>query len=385
MENKSGRATPLERKNKRKSGAIIVLVVLLILSVLTCAGVFYFMNQAKNDLQTSLTSKETELAVANAEIASMEEELSDYRKGPTYTQSEMEILLEKATASRSEEIRGEMKRQMKEAMLSGEGTVPMLRGFFPEEIVFLQSGSYYFIPIDEAVKPRQWKNENLVIDPNSQWYDYQENGESVVRRGIDVSSFQGNINWSKVAAAGIDYAIIRLGIRGYGSGKLVMDSKFEDNIKGALANGIEVAVYFFSEAISEEEAIEEAEFAMAALEPYGIKCTLAIDVENVHDDASRTNGLSQAQWTDNCIAFCNRIMEEGYTPLIYGNMESYMLMLDIARLNDYPKWWAAYYDYFYYPYDFSVWQFTDKGVVDGIPEKVDLNISFGGWQSQVEN
>lgn len=373
--------TPSKKKNKQGSPLTVVLVVLLTVALVGAGLIYYFLNSAKESLEEELTSAKTERDVANAEVAAMEEELKDYREGPVYTQSEYNRGIKEAEEKAKNQTADEMRAQMKERILSGEGTVPMLRSFFPSEIVFLQDGIYHFVQIDEAVTPRKWTDNNLVITPGEQWYDYQVNGESVVRRGIDVSSFQGDINWSKVAADGIDYAIIRLGIRGYGSGKLVLDTKFEQNIKGALENGIDVAVYFFSEALNEEEAVEEAEFAMEALEPYNIKCTLAIDIEDVNDDTARTKGLTQEQWTNNCIAFCEKVKENGYKPLIYGNMESMILMLDIARLNDYPKWWAAYYGYFYYPYDFTVWQFSEKGKVNGISTNVDLNISFDDWYS----
>ena len=373
--------TPKSKKNRKSNPAVVVLVILLIVSLLGGGGVFYFLNLERTNLRSELESAKVDKELAEAEVSKMETELKDYREGPIYTQKEMENLTNLAAEKQTQEMKDEMLDSMKEQMLSGKGVVPMLRSFFPNDIVFLQDGAYHFIPIDEAVKPRQWKNENLVTEEGNQWYDYQENGESVVKRGIDVSSFQGDIDWNKVVDDGVDFAIIRLGIRGYGSGKLVLDSKFEQNIKGALASGIDVAVYFFSEALTPEEAVEEAEFAMAALEPYKIRCTLAIDIEDVSDESARTKVLTQEQWTDNCIAFCNRIKEEGYSPLIYGNMESMMLMLDISRLNDIPKWWAAYYDYFYYPYDFTVWQFSEKGSIKGIKEKVDLNIAFDGWVS----
>ena len=92
--------------------------------------------------------------------------------------------------------------------------------------------------------------------------------------------------------------------------------------------------------------------------------------------------ISKEQWTNQAITFCERIRQEGYTPMIYGNLQSFMLMLDLTRLEEYEKWFAAYIPYFYYPYEFQVWQYSDTGTVNGISEPVDLNISFYDWSSQ---
>ena len=184
----------------------------------------------------------------------------------------------------------------------------MLRYFFPDQIVFAANGSYHFMEIDEQLEPRPYLTENLVIGED-QVYEYYEDGQKVSRKGIDVSSFQGVIDWESVAQDGVEFAIIRMGIRGYGTGKLVVDEQFEANMEGALAAGLDVGVYFFSAAVSEEEAIEEADFLIEAMAPYGIQCTVVLDIEDVNSDSARTNGLTKEKWTDHAIAFCERVKE----------------------------------------------------------------------------
>lgn len=266
--------------------------------------------------------------------------------------------------------------------MSGNGTVLMLRHFFPNQIVFADAGQYYFMDINDTLQKHPYVNDNLVVTENNE-YQYYENEQLVTHKGIDVSSYQGAINWQQVAADGVEYAIIRLGIRGYGSeGRLVLDEYFIRNIEGATAAGVEVGVYFFTQALTPEEAREEADFVIQALSPYNLQCTVVLDVEDVNAASARTNVLTMEQWTDNCIAFFDRIEEAGYRPMIYGNLKTFMLMLDLTRIEQYPKWFAAYTPYFYYPYAFDIWQYTDTAKVAGITGNVDMNISFYDFSLQ---
>ncbi len=363
---KSAVRTPKQKRERKRSIAIVFFAMLSFLEIFGCAAIFCYYSQENRKLQERVVEARTSL--------------ESYQNGSIYTQEEINRMLEEARTGASLETSQEYLDKLKELMLSGEGTVNMLRYFFPEQIVFANSGSYYIMDVNETLDRHSYKTENIVVT-DDQIYEYYEDGNRVSRKGIDVSSFQGNIDWEKVAADGVEFAIIRMGIRGYGSGKLVVDEQFVNNMEGALAAGIDVGVYFFTAAISEQEAVEEAEFLLEAMEPFQIRCTVVLDVEDVNSDSARTNVLSQEQWTDHAIAFCERIKSEGYTPMIYGNMQSFLLMLSLERLEEYDKWFAAYTPYFYYPYDFEVWQYSDQGTVDGIADDVDLNISFYDWSS----
>ena len=354
--------TPRQRRERKRSIAIIFFAMLSFLAVMGCLVIFCYFKLENNRLKEQVAETTQDGSVV-------------------YTQEELNTILDNARKEGAEAEKQEYLTTLKELMLSGEGTVSMLRYFFPAQIVFVADGSYHFMEIDEQLEPRPYLTENLVIGEN-QVYEYYEDGQKVSRKGIDVSSFQGVIDWESVAQDGVEFAIIRMGIRGYGTGKLVVDEQFEANIEGALAAGLDVGVYFFSAAVSEEEAIEEADFLIEAMAPYGIQCTVVLDIEDVNSDSARTNGLTKEQWTDHAIAFCERVKAAGYTPMIYGNLQSFMLMLDLTRLEEYDKWFAAYIPYFYYPYDFEVWQYSDSGTVRGISEPVDLNISFYDWTSQ---
>ncbi len=170
--------------------------------------------------------------------------------------------------------------------------------------------------------------------------------------------------------------MIRAGYRGYGTeGKLVTDECFERNMEGAAANGIDIGVYFFTQAITVEEAREEAQYVLDLLASYDISYPIVIDVEKLSSDA-RANALTQAQRTEIVSAFCDAIAEAGYTPMIYGGIYSLFGMLDINQVSHYKIWFAFYNNYVYYPYEVQMWQYSDKGSIPGIEGAVDLNLWF---------
>ncbi len=198
-------------------------------------------------------------------------------------------------------------------------------------------------------------------------YDY--------RLGVDVSRYQGSIDWNAVKEDGYDFAILRLGYRGYGSaGTLNMDSRFSENLAGAKAAGLDVGVYFFAQAINEEEAVEEAQYVLNALNGTELELPIVYDPESVIDDDARTDNVSGEQFTKNTLAFCQAIEDAGYDAMIYSNMLWEAFELDLAQLDGYPIWYADYEPLPQTPYRFEFWQYTSTGRVNGIRGDVDINI-----------
>ncbi len=298
----------------------------------------------------------------------------------TYTQSEVDAMLARTTEEVSqrtaEETQREFLNKMKEFALSDESTTAMFRYFYPDEIVLADAGEYYFFPISDELRHNTYSQEQFVLDEDRIMAYYDGDGRRISHKGIDVSRYQGEIDWEKVAQDEVEYAFIRLGIRGYTEGAIQEDEQFEKNIRGARNNDIAVGVYFFTQATSVEEAEEEAQYVLDKIAPYKVDYPVVIDVEAVANRRARTRELTKEERTQYCIAFCEKIRAAGYTPMIYGNLKTFMLMLDLEQLEDYDKWFANYDDRFYYPYDFKIWQYTDEGSVDGIDAAVDLNISF---------
>lgn len=196
------------------------------------------------------------------------------------------------------------------------------------------------------------------------------------RAGIDVSKWNGDIDWDKVRNAGVEFAIIRAGYRGSVTGSLVEDPYFAANIKGATASGIPVGIYFFTQAVNEVEAVEEASAVLQLVREYNLDYPIFIDTEGAGGNG-RADGLSVEDRTLVCEAFCRTIKNAGYSAGVYGSRNWYNNNLYTDRLdNDYYIWLAEYRSVPLYQGYYQMWQYTSKGKVDGISGNVDMNISY---------
>lgn len=193
--------------------------------------------------------------------------------------------------------------------------------------------------------------------------------------GIDVSSFQGEIDWEAVREAGVVFAMIRVGYRGYITGELDLDDCFEANIQGALDAGLQVGVYFFSQALTEEEAVEEAEFVLEQIRDYDVQYPIVFDWEEMEVQA-RTDEMNMLMLTSCALAFCKTVEEAGYKAGIYFNQAYGYQQLNLPSLQDYTFWLAQYEDIPSFVYDFQIWQYSNEGSVPGIEGPVDLNLAF---------
>lgn len=213
---------------------------------------------------------------------------------------------------------------------------------------------------------------------------YEQDGLRA-RAGIDVSFYQGEIDWEAVAADGVEFAMIRLGYRGYTEGSLQLDSRFEENIRGARMAGLDVGVYFFSQASTPQEAEEEADFVVGVLAPYNITYPVAFDWEFItQGNGARTDNLDGETLTQCAAAFCARIAQAGYQPLIYFNQDLGYLTYDLAQLTEYPFWLAEYGGAPDFYYGFNFWQYTHAGTVAGIEGHVDWNLDLRAFGSDPE-
>lgn len=212
--------------------------------------------------------------------------------------------------------------------------------------------------------------------------------------GIDVSKWQGNINWAQVKADGIDFAIIKMGGRGTGSGDLYVDEYFEKNIQGAIANGIQVGVYFFSQAVTKQEALEEASMVVNAIKKYNISYPVAFDWESADGYRVNNYNLSRSDLTGIATVFCDAVSNQGYTPMVYFNRSDWYNAVNGAELSPkYKSWYAIYFNDYYkdpnarnrynygddlpsFKYSYQMWQYTSRGHVAGINGHVDMDIAF---------
>ncbi len=194
--------------------------------------------------------------------------------------------------------------------------------------------------------------------------------------GIDVSEHQYDIDWKKVAADGVDFAMIRVGYRGSTAGGLYLDEYFEKNITGAHNAGIPVGVYFYSQAVTPEEAREEAEFVLEHIRGRHVTFPVVFDWEIVGGSEARTYAVSRRELCECTRAFCDAVAEEGYEPMIYFTRYLAYRKYILRNLADYGFWYAEYEPQPRIAFDFDMWQYSETGSVAGIEGEVDLNLYF---------
>lgn len=241
----------------------------------------------------------------------------------------------------------------------------------PEEEVILE-------PTISETEP-----ENPTIPPDRNpygRYDFQYNRHNYLllqnvdsSPGVDVSAHQGDIDWAAVKKSGIEFAIIRLGYRGYGSGKLVEDEYAKKNLQAAKEAGLKIGAYFFSQALDIKETDEEIQFMLNMLADVDLDMPLVLDWEIPAEDA-RTKNMDARTLTDIQLHFCGQMKKMGYQPMVYFNWHQSENLYYLSELEDYPFWLALYQDRMTYPWKVEMWQWTSSGKVPGIQENVDINV-----------
>jgi GH25 family lysozyme M1 (1,4-beta-N-acetylmuramidase) len=250
----------------------------------------------------------------------------------------------------------------------------------PDDTFTLQDKTYgeVWLPLFENVPLNTIDSESLVLDERNR-YSYYDGEEKISYTGIDVSYHQGDIDWEKVAADGIDFVIVRVGYRGYESGIMKEDERADEYISGALAAGLDVGAYFYSQAVTEAEAAEEAVFAAELLKDYKITYPVIFDWELPGDSEARTADVSPETLNKCAAAFCSEISARGYTPMIYSGLTMALCKYDMRSMCSFDFWYVEYKDGHnppLYPYEINMWQYASDGQVDGIDGNVDMNICF---------
>ncbi len=210
-------------------------------------------------------------------------------------------------------------------------------------------------------------------------YYFDGSGVLSSKVGIDVSTYQGVVDWNAVKASGVEFAFIRVGFRGWGDeGTLRTDAYFERNIKGAIAAGIDCGVYFYTQAITTAEAVEEARYVLNLIKGYKLTYPVAFDTEYLNEPDARTNkaGLTTQDRTNFAAAFCKTIKDAGYYPMIYANKSWLENNLYTSQLSQYDVWMAQFASTATYKGNFNIWQYTSTGSVSGIKGNVDRNVGL---------
>lgn len=346
------------KKKQRTSLAVSIIFSLIALFALTVAIVVLLFNYSLKNQIEQLNSEKADLIAYNNEHPYSQEDLDN----------QFEVLKEQY----AKDERQELLNEIKDVVSNGNSSYYLMRSLFPNDVVLMAETGFDFIPVDPNLKKASLAVENYYQDADSDEVLYAEDEKVISQKGIDVSSHNGKIDWTKVKDDNVTYCIVRMGYRGSTEGKLATDTTFEYNISNAIKNGIETGVYFYTQAINEEEAIEEAKYVLDAIEAYDVKGPICYDIEDY--PGGRADNLEPEVYTACTKAFCKTIKDAGYEPMIYGNLNTFFRMLNVAELEEYDKWFAAYMFPVYYPYEYKIWQYSSSGSVMGIKGKVDMNI-----------
>ena len=291
-----------------------------------------------------------------------------------YTAEELEKKVKEAENTAAGKARHELLMQIESSLESGSSTLSMLRELFSEDLVVMSGGKYYFYPVLNSLEKNSLSSSDFRLDDTG-FLSYQGSDAHVsVIRGIDVSQANGQIRWPEVAGDGIGFAMIQAGMRDE-EGVIVDDELLEENLTGAVQNEISAGICYTLGALDTAEAVEEADHLIALLAPFKdqIRYPVAVSI-HAPDAGGRLSSLTKTMWTQNLIAFCDRIREAGYKPMIQGSISSMIMLTNYDQLENYDKWIGSTDTTLYFPYRFSMWQYSGSGQVQGIDTAVNLDI-----------
>jgi len=243
-----------------------------------------------------------------------------------------------------------------------------------------EKGNKRYYEISGDIAKNDYDLENSLVNENG-LLSYKDNKREAIR-GVDLSKYNGDVDFGKLKDNGIRFAMLRLGSRGYGTGKITLDEKFVEYAQNAQVAGIQIGAYFYSQAVNETEAVEEANYIVGAVSGFGVKYPIAIDIEKVEGDEARTDKLTTEERTAVVKMFCDAVKGYGYKPVIYATTDMLVTGLDLKELADYDVWLADYDIPTDYPYRFSMWQYNKKGRIDGITGDIDLDLSFIDYEQK---
>lgn len=253
-----------------------------------------------------------------------------------------------------------------------DGKDPMDDG--KHTLIEYSDGTREWVVISPYLSKNTYDFTKLVSSDNQM--KYVEDGKSISFIGVDISRYQGEVDFYQLKDAGIDFVMLRVGARGYSSGEIMMDETFADNIQKASEAGLDIGVYFYSQAVTQEEAVEEANMVIESLGEYKLQYPVAFDMEYVENDTARVEALSRVDKTNITKAFLDTIQAAGYRTMIYGDKEWLIKKIDLSKLTAYDIWLSQDADIPDYPYKFAMWQYTTSAQINGIDGYANLNICF---------
>ncbi len=360
--------TKSDTNKKAKTDSSIKLMLALLVLMLALAGMFVFISSQNTKLKSQVNALEQELADVKA------------RKGMDLTVLTSPQTEESAAESENGDAAEEAPVQTEAAAIppAFEEFTDADGNIVPAAVIYDNGTERWDFPYIEGKGSAPLDFSKVRVENDEKYHRtvYDKDGNRISRFGIDVSKHQGRIDWQSVADDGVEFVFIRVGARGYETGKLTEDERFAENYRGAKDAGLAVGVYYFSQAINEEEGREEAQFVADILKDNGclLELPVVFDWEKIGGgEIARTDDTPMEDITAACDAFCSTIKDAGYSTAFYSNIRSAFFHYDLSEL-PYDMWLADYGDTTGFIYDYRFWQYSQSGMVNGVDSFVDFNI-----------
>ncbi len=379
--------------NEFKSSSMITATVAAMVSgffLIIGIVVFFNRDQIFAEKQSDLNEQNSQEDImiqddVSQDDSNMSENLNGYISGSTLTSDQLDfwdmyqeenIVQDPSASTDSSEVKNSNQNKSSDNA-TDPGTEDEHRN---QTQITKEDGTQEWLTINPYLTKHTYDFSGLVLKGSVM--EYYEDSRKISKAGIDISKEQGLIDFNKVKKAGIDFVMIKAGARGYGSGQLILDENFEKNLQGATQAGLETGVYFFSQAVTETEAVEEASLVLTSLKETKLIYPIVFDMESIKGDTARIDSLKKEDRTKIAKAFLETVKTAGYKTMIYGDKEWLLTKINLSTLSEYDIWLSQEADIPDYPYKFSIWQYSFNGTVDGISGKVDMNISFIDYEAK---
>lgn len=342
-------------------GSVSILGILLIVLLLNSGGGSRGGTQGSSQYSDMLAAAEQE----HSQNVRLEDSVEDLLSGSTLTADDLDIWDRSPETTVSE-------NEQEEVSPPADKDDPATDGL--HTLIVHDNGEEEWVSINQYLARNDYDYSGLVYQrPLMKYY---ENNTRVSYVGVDISKTQDYVDFFELKRAGIEFVMLRLGQRGYSSGEITMDEYFMDNLKRASEAGLDVGVYFFSQAVTVEEAEEEAQFVIDTLSENKIQYPVVFSMDTIPNEVSRIDSLDKMERTNIALAFMDKIRENGYFPMVYGDKEWLIQKLSLGSMIGYDVWLSQEMDIPDYPYQFVMWQYTTHGSIAGIAGDANLNICF---------
>ncbi len=348
-----------DEQNRKGNSLLMISVVIISLAFILVIGIVILSNR-----ETIFGSRETVLA---GEVSQTEDtvDISGLVSGSNLVSDDLDIWEEYMIEEEEDTENPYPNMEKEEEDLSDGGT---------KTLIERKDGSSEWVNISEYLPQNEYDNSGFAMLNNRMLY--YEDGIKHSYAGVDISKYQGYVDFNEVKRDGIDYVMIRLGQRGYSTGQLVLDDYYSDNMKRATDADLDIGVTFFSQAVNVEEAEEEAEFVLEYLKDWEIQYPVVFSMEHIENDSARIDILTKEDKTQITKAFLAKIEEAGYIGMISGDKEWMFEDINYAAVSNYGVWLNQMKDLPDYPYRYQMWKYTNVGTVEGISGPVSLSVSF---------